>query len=339
MFKRKNVALNRPSGPASARGAPEIPAKQHPGVRPSLVNSKPCVSSSSRSLDRALAHGGVPTGTLTMIEEHGTTDFASALLKSLCSLSIAEFREGNESRVICVGIPEWLRALPSISKKSRSSSSSNTIPNGKMKIAWRYAKYASDAAGAVESASSYCKDVDFKSTMIPAAQGSEVSYILGQSLNELITKLETELKRIPKSTVVRIVVPSFLHPAIYPASASTPQNLFPFFSKLRKLVASHGNAVALITMPLQLYPRTHSVVSGLELLCDNCIELEPFDSGDDNVHGFLHINRLAFLSDRGEMVEQRRELSFKLGRHQFEVEPYAIPVELEEEKPNEKEDW
>lgn len=340
MFKRKNVVLSR----GEHRGQParqdnREQTRAHAGVRPSLINSVPCISTGSRTLDRALAHGGVPTGTVTLLEEHGTTDFASALLKSMSTLSVAEARDGLPSRVVCIGIPQWLRTLPSLAKPSKSSRSSSSLDsNPKMKIAWRYAKYS--GSGEPEKASPYCKDVDFKSTLHPAPQQGEVSYVMGKTLEELISNLRSELKSIPKHIIVRIVVPSFLHPAVYMSleSSASPQKLLPFFASLKQTVAERSNAVAFVSLPIQLYPRHRSVVAGLELLCDNVIELEPFDSGDDNVQGFLHINRISVLADRGEVSEQRNELSFRLTRHQFEVSPYSIPVEVAEEKETKKED-
>lgn len=340
MFKRKNVVLNR----GDPRARPVLQdnreqARAHSGVRPSLVNSVPCVSTGSHTLDRALAHGGVPLGSLTLLEEYGTTDFASALLKSMSTLSVADAREGLPSRVVCVGISQWLRALPSLAKPTRSGKSSSHLDSDtKMKIAWRYAKYSGNENP--QNPSSFCKNVDFKSTLHPEPQQGEVSYVMGMTLEELIGNLQSELRRIPKQAIVRIIVPSFLHPAVYTnlESSTSPQKLLPFFASLKQIMAKFPNTVTFVSLPIQLYPRQRSVVAGLELLSDNCIELEPFDSGDENVQGFLHINRISVLTDRGEFAEQRNELSFRLTRHQFEVSPYSIPVEIAEEEETKKED-
>lgn len=356
MFKRKNVVLTRapqndaraPPQAVQGRGPAPAAAPAAPGVvdtpliRPSLVDSVPCVTTGSRTLDKALGHGGVPIGTLTLVEEHATTDFAAAVLKSGAATSVASSRSGlaraARPRVICVGIPDWLRALPSVvdpAKQRPRASPAKDAAADRMRIAWRYAKHANNEQ--TDLPNKYCPDVDFKTTLVPAPQASEVTYILGGSLDELLAKLRSALENTTE--LVRVVVPSFLHPAVYAPEESDPSRMLPFLAGLKELVQAHKNAVAFVSVPLMLFPRTRSVVAAAELLADTCVELEPFDSGDEKVQGFLHVTRIAKLSDRGLNVEQRRELAFRLGRYQFEVSPYAIPVEAGEETVKDDTSW
>ena len=58
---------------------------QNPGVRPSLVTSQPTTSTGSSDLDKILLHQGLPLGNSLLIEESGTTDFSSVLLRAFAS--------------------------------------------------------------------------------------------------------------------------------------------------------------------------------------------------------------------------------------------------------------
>src|SRR5271163_1835754 len=48
-----------------------------------------------------------------------------------------------------------------------------------------------------------------------------------------ITHLMTQLSTRPSTTVHRVVIPTLLSPALYPAHASRPENLLQFFHALR----------------------------------------------------------------------------------------------------------
>lgn len=322
MFTRKSIPLNSRGDQSLAR---QNARPEHYGLRPSLFNSKPCVSSSSRSLDQLLQHGGLPLGSVTLLEEHGTTDFASSVLKGFAALGIDEARHQCPTTVLCVGVPEYLRVLPGV-KQEPTNDPRPLNTEDKMKIAWRYQRINSAANDSSNgSYSRYARDLTFRANLIPSAQPNEIQYIVGPSLMALLAKLETGLANI--KGVKRVIIPNILHPALYSKDSYEPQSIIPFFHHLR-LLCNKYQAACLISLPLQLMPRTNPVTASLELVVDNCLELEPFE--DPNVQGFLHIHRLCDLSDRGAMVESQHEFSFRVGRSQFEVTPWAIPVDSSE---------
>lgn len=317
MFKKRNVPLTG----SVKEDKPEKSPNVHTGVRPSIINSKPCISSGSRTLDQLLGHGGIPLGSILLLLEHGSTDFASSIIKAFGAYGVEEQRQKQNTRVIVIGVPDYLASLPGVLGPEESNKRKNTQPHAgpKMKIAWRY--QASPESGTKHS--KYAPDLNYKSAMIPRPRDSEIEYIVGRTLTDIIGALRGYLDENAGS-VFRIVVPSVLHPAVYPPSSALPRELVPFYFCLRSLVREH-KAACIVSLPLQLFPRLHPNTGEMETLSDSVLEIEPFPS--DKVQGFVHVHKIADLSARGVMISRVQEYAFKLGRHQFEVEDWAIPVE------------
>lgn len=318
---------SQPSGTTPLPKPERLNTEQHQGLRPSLVNSTLCVSSSSRSLDQLLQHGGLPLGTMTLLEEHGSTDYASTVLKGFCTLGVRDQRAGSDSLVVCLGIPGWVRAVPALGKASASSEKPEELQK-RMRIAWRY-QLSQNTNQQQQKASTalYTSDLNFKANMTPAPKQSEVVHVSGATLADMLAKYANLLASQPANRVLRVIVPSLLHPAVYREESSLPENLIPFMLGLRSL-SRKFNTATIISLPLQLYPRASPVISQIEALCDAVIELEPFE--DPNVQGFAHVHKIAELSERGIDVHRRHEYSFRLGRSQFEIAPWGIPVDESE---------
>lgn len=333
MFQKRKVVLTRPapnrtqSSSTAREPKPErLNTEQHQGLRPSLVNSTLCVSSSSRSLDQLLQHGGLPLGSITLLEEHGATDYASTVLKGFCTLGVRDQRAGSDSLVVCLGIPGWVRGIPAIGKTSVDTEKPEELQ--KIRIAWRYQlSQNTNRQPPRASTGLYTSDLNFKANMTPAPKQSEVVHVSGATLADILAKYANLLASQPANRVIRVVVPSLLHPAVYREESSLPENLVPFILGLRSLSRKFGTAT-IISLPLQLYPRANPVISQIEALCDAVIELEPFE--DPNVQGFAHVHKIAELSERGIDVYRRHEYSFRLGRSQFEIAPWGIPVDESE---------
>ena len=101
----------------------------------------------------------------------------------------------------------------------------------------------------------------------------------------------------------------------------------------------------MITIPLQLYPRTSTLVRYAESLCDGVIELTPFPhlmdashpahecnaSGkDEQPQGMVKVHKLPLLSERGEggaggSNSIGDDLAFTLSRRKFLISPYSLP--------------
>ncbi|KAK7678200.1 hypothetical protein QCA50_018766 [Cerrena zonata] len=135
---------------------------KNPGVRPSLITSQPTISTGSSDLDKIILHQGLPIGCSLLIEESGTTDFASVLLRAFASQGVIHNRLEKDqlhSHTIVIGLgAAWAKELPGLYKGSSkeqkkakiqeneskvSVSNLSSAPNSNraekdMKIAWRY---------------------------------------------------------------------------------------------------------------------------------------------------------------------------------------------------------
>lgn len=94
----------------------------NPAVRPSLITSRPTTSTGSSDLDKILLHQGLPLGHSLLVEESGTTDFASVLLRAFASQGIIHNRIAPNqlnSHIIVLGLsPLWSNDLPGLYKGS-----------------------------------------------------------------------------------------------------------------------------------------------------------------------------------------------------------------------------
>lgn len=139
-FRKRNTVVS--ASPAS-QAAAQSRAQAHlaPGLRPSPLDGRVTTSTGTASLDSILAgHAGLPLGSSLLVEEHGTTDFAGALLKYYAAEGLVQ---GHHVHVL--GYPDaWKHELPAVSTKQESVS--NKVSNqsdDKMKIAWRYESLSS----------------------------------------------------------------------------------------------------------------------------------------------------------------------------------------------------
>ncbi|KAF3936199.1 hypothetical protein ABW19_dt0203819 [Dactylella cylindrospora] len=144
-FRKRSVVLNssdgnntQPSSSNADSAAPQsTPPKPLPvGVRPSFLTGVPTTSTGTASLDALLSgHAGLPLGSLLLVEESSTTDFAGALLRYYAAEGIVQ---GHDVVVVGAG-EQWGRELPGLS--DRKDDNEDIKKKGKeerMKIAWRY---------------------------------------------------------------------------------------------------------------------------------------------------------------------------------------------------------
>lgn len=131
-FRKRNVAL---SSTRSANPSSQNEKFTTPGIKISPVTSNPTISTGTSSLDKLLSLGaGHALGTTLLIEEDGTTDFASALLRCYAAEGLTQ---GH--RVIVVAPDGWANSLPGVVEdRDGGKEQGNAKDEKKMKIAWRY---------------------------------------------------------------------------------------------------------------------------------------------------------------------------------------------------------
>lgn len=289
----------------------------------------------------------------------------------------------SDSKVIAIGVEEfWGTELPGnymgSSKdqkklKIKEDEKKVTVGNlanettertNNLKIAWRYANQATiTKEQLVNGKNHYSSLFDFKSRIRPQPNPKELETIglkqifsskengsfFQSILNRLTSSIEQTLRKSPDS-VIRVVVPSLLHPAVYPPDCSITKEFISFVYGLVYLAKKHSEHVAiLLSISLELFPRETLAIRWAEVLVDGVLQIDPFPEKMENLsteapndndestknkpyQGLIHIYKLPIFSQRGHMEVRRGEFAFRVGRKSFEIDEWGIPVEEPTEK-------
>uniref|UniRef100_A0A060T9J5 Elongator complex protein 4 n=1 Tax=Blastobotrys adeninivorans TaxID=409370 RepID=A0A060T9J5_BLAAD len=366
---RNAVAGTVPGDPRGVPGAsmsaqPDI--FNHGGVKPSTMTSHPTISTGCPDLDKLLGHSGLPLGSLLMVEESGTTDFASIITRSFASQGVVHDRSGYGTKLVVVGAGDhWGAELPGVYKDKKSAAKEKieqeasrvTVGNlaeprderTNMKIAWRYARNApADNQSSIKTENTkpdYSVVFDYTTRLSPPPSKEEAEYIPPGSFASIISRVDAIASQAyAKGQVVRFIIPGLLHPLIYTPDMCHPSVVIPFLHGLRSLCRKYPNTMAaLVTVSLELFPRTSAFTRWAELETDGLLHLDPFDeiaeASDDKSkpsQGLVHIYKLPVLSEKGVMVTKRGEYAFRTGRRTFEIREFGIPVEDKDDNKDEK---
>lgn len=343
----------------------------HPGVRPSPSSSHQTTSTGSSHLDKVLGHTGLPLGNSLLVEEKGTTDFSSVLSKLFASQGVVHTRietgagAGNTHLIVLSVNQGFAKELPGVYKGSRKDikrskiaeeESKVTVQNmtGKtnptrykdLKIAWRY-KLADESEDASKSKTSvvedenkhYSNQFDITTRLMPAPSASEITFISPiQPVQTVLAQLEQSIKR-NSNKLIRIILPSLLHPAMYPPAFFSISKIMPLLHGARSLVKKYENRCVMFAS-LSSDVIDELLISQIESTFDAVIGLEPFEqemiqfleraykSQPNKVqHGLLHILKLPVFSERGEMHVLSSNYAFKNSKRKFEIEEWGIPVD------------
>lgn len=332
------------------------------GVIPSPVTSQPTVSTGCSDLDKIMQHLGLPLGSILLVEESGTTDFTSVLLRNFAAQGVVHSRADKNSscHVVVVGPPAaWGKDLPGEykgttkeQKKARIAQETNKVSVANMaendlKIAWRYGIKSSTPEAEPVINEKYSTQFDITQRLLPGASAAEMSFVpLSPSYATVVDQVSRIVEQhLRQGKVVRVVMPGFLNPLLYPPQCSSPGYVIPFFHLMRALVAQTPHVVLAASVPLDLYPREGVIAQVLESLSDAVVQLQPFnmamaamveraykDQPSKIQQGLVHVIKVPVLSARGMMMVRHGEYAFKNGRKKFEIEEWGIPVEDGEEE-------
>ena len=182
----------------------------------------------------------------------------------------------------------------------------------------------------------------------PDARINHVSISPGAGpFDSILKQLEHSLKSSPAISIHRVVIPIILSPALYPPQASKPENFIRFLHSLRSLLRRYSNNLTIMmTLPLELYPRTSGLVRWAEILSDGIIELTPFphlmdasnalaESGgtrisEEHPQGIVRIHKIPINTERGEGGAGAgnsigEDLAFTVTRRKFVIKPFSLP--------------
>lgn len=365
-FRKRNVVLSRPdkdiSSPASGPATSAVTQSQS-GVRPSSIDGRPVTSTGTPSFDSLLAgHSGLPLGNSVFIEESGTTDYAGALLRFYASEGVLQ---GHVVHVVGVG-EAWGRELPglAVGKDEREDKKAE-----KMKIAWRYESLGVaernrgspvphrgpsgtttglPQGSSTENSAIFCHNFDLAKRLTPPT-GTTINYIpipqqtSTSPFTSILSNLQQHLSTHHPTSIHRLVIPSLLSPALYPSTSSHPHQILQFLHALRALLRQHSTRLtALITLPIELYPRSSGVVRWMEILSDGVLELTPFPhhvdslaasgaatAGEEKPQGLVKIHRLPVFHEKGGGGGARSglgdDLAFTVSRRKFVIAKFSLP--------------
>ncbi|KAK8250089.1 paxneb superfamily protein-like protein [Phyllosticta capitalensis] len=370
-FRKRNVGIGRtPAGNESPAPAANVPPAIIPGVRPSPVDGRPTTSTGTPSLDGILAgHAGLAMGSSLLVEETGTTDFAGALLRYYAAEGVVQ---GHKLHVVGFGEP-WGRQLPGLVgvADGEQESTGGSKTKEKMKIAWRYERLGEfeaekriGGARGVNTAGKpnaspddaaplpFCHKFDL-AKRLEFPPGTSINYIPMPPPHQqtspflpVLLNISKSIASTPPTTVHRVVVPSLLSPALYPPHASQPSFLLQFFHGLRALLRKYPTSLtAILSLPLELYPRHSGLVRWCELLSDGVLELQPFPhlmdsygdlaasgaatANEEKPQGMLRVHRLPVFHERGGggggVASVGDDLAFTMSRRRFMIKPFSLP--------------
>lgn len=159
----------------------------------------------------------------------------------------------------------------------------------------------------------------------------------------VLAQLTGALSTSPPTTIHRLVMPTILSPAVYTPQASQPQHLLQFLHSLRSLLRQYPTKfTAMLSLPLELYPRSTSLVRWAEILCDGIIELTPFPHRADEEatlgaatreeerpQGMVKVHKMPIFHERGgggagagKLMGE--DLAYVVSRRKFLIKPFAL---------------
>ncbi|KIH93007.1 elongator complex protein 4 [Sporothrix brasiliensis 5110] len=274
------------------------------GARPSPYDGRPITSTGTASVDQLLAgYGGLVLGHSLLVEEQGTTDFASVLLRAYAAEGLVQ---GHHVHVLGVGAG-WRTELPGLASASSSSSRgkhAQDAASDKMKIAWRYEALAPRPTAKPQRGSTqgtpgtpiatFCHTFDLTKRLAPTdikgtlhasplpnpLQPSLQPELENSPIRTFLASISASLASTPPSTIHRVVLPSFLAPTLYAMDGWSFPYVLGLFAGLRSLLRDHGRRLTvMLSLSTTLYERHNEYVRQLENLCDNVVELVPLPPG------------------------------------------------------------
>ncbi|KAG1678355.1 Elongator complex protein 4 [Nymphon striatum] len=333
------------------------------GTKPSLHNAQLLVSTGVPSLDH-LVGGGIPVGSIFLIEEDSCGKYSKLLLKYFLAEGIV--CENDLFIASSDNSPSQLvKELPNLIQTSNSSRNvtSNKEATEKMKIAWRYQNRDAVKTSMENSTFGHYYDlsqnldqqlihkidiVKFDGIDDFEDQKSKNSESIFDVLyNKIKNRIEhgnfnLDMKNInldEEKTILRIGINS-LGSSLwsYKNTKDIYQSVPLFLLRLKALLRA-SLAVSVVTVPTQLLRgfEAHGCLHRLERIADNVLHLESFLGSDKeknplykDFHGLLYVKKFARINSLTCHVPSTFDLAFKLKTKSFVIETLHLPPDLSE---------
>ncbi|GAM29249.1 hypothetical protein SAMD00019534_124250, partial [Acytostelium subglobosum LB1] len=356
---------------STAPGGGQLPAtnvaKKLPGgCKLSIHNGNLLTSTGLHDLDEILG-GGVPVGSILMIEEDVNSSYYMFLLKYFLAEGVAQSHGAFFTSLVGLDAFEVLNKLPARctqtevedddeeEKQARQQADAAAGGGGSdgLKIAWRYQAYI-DAENARKKErlanNNFCHSYDFTRKMnvqsfVPEhlhtltyssqgqAAGASPYRNLYIEIQTLVRKYNAEAAATSESggapRILRLALQSFASPLW----SNDVEGMVEFLHALKGLLRS-SLAVAVITVPTHIYHS--SFVAKMAHLCDNVVAINSFTGlgGETpaafaDYLGLFNIKKIAKLNTLALSYHpDMLNYVFKMKRRKMVIETIHLPPEL-----------
>ena len=338
-----------------------------PGCKPSIHNNQVVISSGVASIDFLLG-GGLPLGSLVLIEEDELRTYSDLLLRYFVGEGILS---GHQT-MVCTGMgdcSEFLRQLPGVEVECTGENvgQSKTDSSGEetMKIALRY-EALEQINSEFTSAIKFCHTFDLTQKLDFDTFIKQNPCVTIINTNSHLTPVDTQAKadstnpciepcyaqliqsirdRINQLTgeayngVIRIALQHLGSMAWTDTGSEGSKQFLQFLYQVRALTRSYP-----ITFLLSYPPYNHSQLDlhRIRHLSDAVYRLECLQSSEKEVsslfseyHGLFHLVKLPKINSLQSFIPETLNFGFKAKRKRFMIEKLHLPPELGED-PREK---
>lgn len=321
------------------------------------------VSTGIPSLDAVLG-GGLPLGTLFLLEEDDHASYSEFFLRCFLAEGVAV---GHETFVASLDKNpiNIIKKLPSPlivnNNENRSESHGNaTKPEENMKIAWRYEqkKKHSNEISSLQIGHNFDLKTDMSDEMLSAAEkfvwgGVEKSYSYAQNKStnpyrELFMDLNTLLTRRHLIAGNKRAQPNIMRIGIHSLASYSWGNelnlqtedaawseLTTFLTLLHALLRE-SYSVAFVSVPSHRF-EDYNLMHRLSKSCDFVLGLESFQGTDKEVnplfkdyHGLLKISKTCSLNSVVPPIINTKDWVFQVKRKRLLIEKLYLPPDLSE---------
>jgi len=298
-----------------------------------------------------LIGGGMPIGTLMLIEE----DYAGSYAKLLMKYFLSEGVYSNHSScfsTLSQSPQSIIQNLPSVEEKDKSSKENKALPgqvqsqaeaSEQLNIAWRYQNKAYEASDlGANSGRTFNLNIPISKEVL-SQRDIEICDISDCNENvctDLLGKIHEHVKNKQflitpgaqmKKSLVRVGVLS-LGDILWGEDSN---NILTFLLGLRALLRN-CMGVGIVTIPSTLH-QDENLALKLRSIADFVINLTAFDSQENvspvykDYHGIIKVCRIAslgVLTPPLHLIKDDNELVFKSRRTKFEIERFHLPPDL-----------
>jgi len=316
-----------------------------PGCFPSLYTHHLLASTGIPDLDTLLG-GGLPIGTLLLVEEDYRGSYAKLILKYFLAEGVYH-RHGIHLSSLTQDPDSIIHNLPGFSENEQNKQEEKK-EDEKMTIAWRYQNKPTESSSTNEAKHSFnllvpipkdtLNQCDIASCDLSEPSVPELKSVgLLRNLHDYCRDKGFLIQGPPqegKKNIVRIGVHS-LADILWEESVT---QVLRFLLALKSLLRScYG--IAIVTVPPTLYQNNVDIRNSIEDVSDYVISLKSFDAEDTvnpaykDYHGIISVEKIGsigVLTPPPHLLKDDNELVFKSRRNRFLIEKFHLPPDLSE---------